>query len=109
MPGPNILDRLQKKFGAKISGSKLQALDPWIEVTPAGLVEVCQYLKTEPDLKFELLNCITAVDYFERRRVNSHSLAHRDYYRGFHHSCELLQQHGVRCGFRDRSDLFVEL
>jgi NADH-quinone oxidoreductase subunit C len=65
MPGPNILDRLQKKFGAKISGSNLQALDPWIEVTPAGLVEVCQYLKTEPDLKFELLNCITAVDYFE--------------------------------------------
>ena len=36
-----------------------------IEVAPAGLVEVCEYLKTEPELHFNLLNCITAVDYFE--------------------------------------------
>jgi NADH-quinone oxidoreductase subunit C len=65
MAGQTLLDRLQKKFGNKISGSNLQALDPWIEVTPAGLVEVCQYLRTEPDLSFEMLNCITGVDYFE--------------------------------------------
>jgi NADH-quinone oxidoreductase subunit C len=65
MPGPNVLDRLKAKFGNKITGSNLQAIDPWIELSPAGLVEVCQYLKTEPELKFELLNCITAVDYFE--------------------------------------------
>jgi NADH-quinone oxidoreductase subunit C len=65
MAGQTLLDRLQKKFGSKISGSNLQALDPWIEVAPAGLVEVCQYLKTEPDLSFEMLNCISGVDYFE--------------------------------------------
>ena len=65
---PNVFDRLKQKFGNKISGSNLQALDPWVEVTPEGLVEVCQFLKTEPDLKFELLNCITAVDYFEPDR-----------------------------------------
>jgi len=65
MAGQNLLDRLKGKFGNKISGSNLQAIDPWIEVMPAGLVEVCQYLKTDPDLQFNLLNCITAVDYFE--------------------------------------------
>jgi len=56
MAGQSLLDRLTKQFGNKISGSNLQALDPWIEVTPAGLVGVCQYLKNEPDLSFELLN-----------------------------------------------------
>ena len=60
-----LLDRLKKKFAEKISGSNFEAIDPWIEVTPAGLVEVCRYLKSEPDLSFELLNCITGVDYFE--------------------------------------------
>src|SRR5688572_2489583 len=65
MAGQSLFDRLKAKFGNKISGSNLQALDPWIEVTPDGLVDVCEYLKTEPDLSFELLNCISGVDYFE--------------------------------------------
>jgi NADH-quinone oxidoreductase subunit C len=60
-----LLDRLKKKFGDKISGSNFEAIDPWIEVTPAGMVEVCRYLKSESDLSFELLNCVTGVDYFE--------------------------------------------
>jgi NADH-quinone oxidoreductase subunit C len=61
----SVLDRLKKKFGDKISGANFEAIDPWIEVKPAALVEVCQFLKTDPDLRFELLNCITVVDYFE--------------------------------------------
>lgn len=65
MSGKSFLDQLQKKFGSKITGSNLAALDPWIEVAPEGLVEVCQYLKTEPNLQFDMLNCITGVDYFE--------------------------------------------
>jgi NADH-quinone oxidoreductase subunit C len=60
-----VLDRLQKKFGSKITGVNAQAIDPWIEVAPAALVDVCEFLKTDSELKFELLNCITAIDYFE--------------------------------------------
>ncbi len=65
MSGQAFLDRLQKKFGSAITGSNLQAIDPWIEVAPEGIVEVCKYLKHDPELKFDLLNCITGVDYFE--------------------------------------------
>ena len=65
MSGQSLLDRLKKKFGDSISGANLQAIDPWIEVQPAGLLEVCQYLKNDPDLRFDMLNCITGVDYFE--------------------------------------------
>lgn len=62
---PNVFDRLKQKFGDKITGSNLQAIDPWIEVAPQGLVEVCQFLKSDPELKMEMLNCISGVDYFE--------------------------------------------
>ncbi|GIW94793.1 MAG: NADH-quinone oxidoreductase subunit C [Pirellulaceae bacterium] len=65
MSGPILLDRLKAQFGDKITGANLEAIDPWIEVAPEGLVEVCQYLKTQDDLQFNFLNCITAVDYFE--------------------------------------------
>jgi len=65
MSGEVFLNRLKAKFGDKISGANFEAIDPWVEVTPDGLVPLCQYLKTEPDLEFNVLNCITGVDYFE--------------------------------------------
>jgi len=65
MSGGNFLDRLTSRFGDKITGSRLDALDPWIEVAPEGLVEVCRFLKSDPELSFDMLNCITAVDYCE--------------------------------------------
>lgn len=65
MSGQDLLTRLQSKFGELITGSNLKAIDPWIEVAPQGLVAVAQFLKSDPDLRFNVLNCITAVDYFE--------------------------------------------
>ena len=65
MRGQGFLDRLKQEFGDRITGANLQAIDPWIEVSPAGLVDVCTYLRDQPDLRFNMLNCISAVDYFE--------------------------------------------
>ena len=65
MSGQTFFDRLKKRFPDRITGADLDALDPWIEVSPDGLVEVCTYLRDQPDLRFNYLNCITAVDYFE--------------------------------------------
>jgi hypothetical protein len=47
MSGQDLLTRLKQKFGGKITGSNLQALDPWIEVSPEGLVEVCRFLRDD--------------------------------------------------------------
>ena len=60
-----ILEKLQQQFEAEIVTSDLEALDPWIEVTPVGLVDVCRALRDEPDLRFNMLHCISGVDYFE--------------------------------------------
>jgi len=65
MSGPNFIERLTKRFGAAITGANLDAIDPWIEVSPEGLVEVSRFLRDDPELGFNLLNCITAVDYLE--------------------------------------------
>ena len=65
MSGTSTLQRLQQRFGDLVTGSNLTAIDPWIEVSPAGLVEVCRFLRDDPELRLDMLNCITGVDYFE--------------------------------------------
>ena len=56
---------LDQQFGARIKEKKAEAIDPFIVVEPGALIEVCQFLRDEPRLKFELLNCISGVDYLE--------------------------------------------
>ena len=65
MAGEEFLGRLNKQFGDGITGGNFEAIDPWIEVSPDALLAVMEYLRDQPDLRFEMLNCITAVDYFE--------------------------------------------
>src|SRR5262249_49944643 len=65
MRGQTFLDRLKQRFSDKITGSNLEAIDPWIEVSPDGLIEICTYLREEPDLQFNMLELISGVDYFE--------------------------------------------
>jgi len=65
MSGESFVDQLKQQFPEHITGFNLEALDPWIEISPQGLVEVCKYLRDAPDLRFNMLNCITVVDYFE--------------------------------------------
>ena len=65
MKPEEFLDRLKQKFGERVRGANFEALDPWVEASPEGVVEVCRYLRDEPDLRFNFLNSITVVDYFE--------------------------------------------
>lgn len=65
MSGQEFVDRLKQQFGDKITGANLEAIDPWIEISPDGLVDVCTYLRDDPDLRFDMCNCISGVDYFE--------------------------------------------
>jgi NADH-quinone oxidoreductase subunit C len=61
-----IFDRLSQKFGAQITGKNFDAIDPWIEIHPDFLTKVAQFLQDQPDLAFDMLHCITGVDYFEK-------------------------------------------
>jgi len=65
MDAKALAERLSERFGDRILGTRLDAIDPWVEVMPSALPEVCRYLRDELELRFNLLNCITAVDYFQ--------------------------------------------
>ena len=44
MTPAETVSRLEQQFGPKIKGKKLDALDPFVTVDAADLVEVCQFL-----------------------------------------------------------------
>ncbi|MEN6458499.1 MAG: NADH-quinone oxidoreductase subunit C [Thermoguttaceae bacterium] len=60
-----IHDKLQHTFGPWLVAHDFAAVDPWIEICAEGLPDIARYLRDEPDLAFDMLHCITGVDYFE--------------------------------------------
>ena len=65
MSGQDLITQLKERFGDQIQGANLEAIDPWIEIAPEGLLEVCRFLHDDPELRFDFLSCISGVDYFE--------------------------------------------
>ena len=65
MTPAEIISLLEEKFPGRIKSKKLDALDPYFVVEPADLIGVCRFLKEDPRLSFEFLNCISGVDYLE--------------------------------------------
>lgn len=61
----DIHQRLVSRFGDAIRELKSGVIDPWIEVAVPAIADVGEYLRTEPDLKFESLNDQTASDWLE--------------------------------------------
>src|SRR5436190_4280688 len=65
MNATEIVAALEAKFGERIKAKKLDAIDPFVTVEPADLMEVCRVLRDDPLLRFDILNCISGVDYLE--------------------------------------------
>jgi NADH-quinone oxidoreductase subunit C len=90
-----VLDRLKKKFGDKITGGNTTALDPWIEVAPDALPEVCRFLRDEKDLRFNYLNCISGVDYFEGDPKKAAKVDWKPHMEVVYHLWSLVHKHSV--------------
>ncbi len=63
MSTKRLVTDLRSRFGEKFLNANLDVADQWVELSPEGLVEICRYLRDTPQLSFDMLNCITAVDY----------------------------------------------
>ncbi len=61
----SLVEKLKHRFKDKIAGANLENVDPWIEVAPSGLAEICRFLKEDPSTSYEYLNSICVVDYCE--------------------------------------------
>jgi len=59
----SIVERRERQFGGDIIGSHAEAIDPSVQVAPERLGDICRFLRDEPDLRFNLLQWISGVDY----------------------------------------------
>ncbi len=65
MTHAEIIALLEQQFGPAITAKNVEALDPCVTVEPVRLAEVAAFLRDDSRLKFEILNDVSGVDYFE--------------------------------------------
>jgi NADH-quinone oxidoreductase subunit C len=65
MTAAEIAALLEQQFGSRIKSKNLEAIDPFVILDAADLIDVCRFLKEDSRLRFDLLNCISGVDYLE--------------------------------------------
>jgi NADH-quinone oxidoreductase subunit C len=65
MTATDVTTILEERFGPAITGKKLDTIDPWVTLDVGRLIEICRFLRDDPRLRFDLLNCISGVDYLE--------------------------------------------
>jgi NADH-quinone oxidoreductase subunit C len=96
MNAADIHNLLLAEFGAeKITGAKLDSLDPWVEVAPAAIHEVCRFLKYDPRLQFDHLNDLTGVDYFEPDAKKAAKFGHEPHLEAVYHLTSYALRHRI--------------
>ena len=95
MQAAAVHQKLVAQFGDQITGAKLDALDPWIEVAPAAIADVARYLKTDADLLFDSLNDLTGVDYFEPDPKKAAKLGHEPHLEVVYHLYSFTHKHAL--------------
>ncbi len=65
MTGAEILARIRDHLGVgeEATVADGEAKDPWIRIAPESLESVAGFLKSDPDLDFDTLHCVSGVDY----------------------------------------------
>jgi NADH-quinone oxidoreductase subunit C len=62
LDGKSIHERLVGRFVEKIVSFQ-EGIDPYSVVAPEALPEACRFLKSDPDLAFDNLMCLSGADY----------------------------------------------
>jgi NADH-quinone oxidoreductase subunit C len=65
MTAADIAALLEQQFGSRLKSKNLEAIDPYVVVDAPDLLDVCRFLKEDHRLHFDMLNCISGVDYLE--------------------------------------------
>src|SRR4051794_5712757 len=73
MTPEDVLKRLQKQFGEEAAfdfhADPVKDKDPWFQVDPWRIEEICEFLRDAKGLEFDYLECITGVDYPDDKRI----------------------------------------
>src|SRR5262245_47977640 len=93
MTAAEIHKNLVARFGDKISGANLEALDPWVEVAPQAIAEVCAHLRDDPALRFDALNNLSGVDYCEPDPKKAAKFGHDPHLEVVYHLYSYVHRH----------------
>lgn len=88
-----LLGRLRQQFPEGVLAESLESLDPWVEVRPDWLRQVCTFLRDDPELRFQMLHCITALDYLEVQPDRSFQAGSAGYLEVLYHLSSLVYRH----------------
>ncbi len=72
MTAADIHEKLRQQFGDAVTGFDADATDPTIHVAQASLLPVAQYLRSDTALEFDVLMCLSSVDWGENLGVVYH-------------------------------------
>ncbi len=96
MTAEEIQKLLLDKFGSqKITGANLQAVDPWIEVSPAAIHEVALFLRDDARLRFDHLNNLCGVDYCEPDTKKAAKFGHEPHVEVVYHLSSFELRHKI--------------
>jgi NADH-quinone oxidoreductase subunit C len=62
MDAKAVHESLTRKFGEKVTGANLEAKSPFVVVAADAIVEVAAFCKSDPDLAFDNLMCLSGVE-----------------------------------------------
>src|SRR6202022_460868 len=79
----------------KIKSKKADALDPFVVVDAGDLPEVCRFLRDDPRLRFEMLNCISGVDYLEPDPKKVPKAGFDPHLEVVYHFCSITLKHRI--------------
>jgi NADH-quinone oxidoreductase subunit C len=91
MEAKAIAERLQQQLGDRIQAAQLEAANPWLVVAPEAIAEVGAFAKSDPELAFDNLMCLSAVDYPKEDPPRMELVYHLFSYR--HHHSFVLKVH----------------
>jgi NADH-quinone oxidoreductase subunit C len=93
MAPAGIVALLKERFGPAITGEKLDGCDPWVSVEVSRLVDVCAFLRDDSRLRFDLLNCITGVDYLETDAKKAPKAGYEPHLEVVYHISSFVHRH----------------
>lgn len=69
MEAKEIYERLEKQFPGKVAGFKGDVPEPYCMADAQAVVEVCRVLRDDPELNFEVLSDLTALDWPKDEKI----------------------------------------
>ena len=91
MDAKSISERLKQRFGDRIVSLAPDALNPWAVVATEAIAEVAAFAKSDPELAFDNLMCLSGVDYPKEDPPRLEVVYHLFSYR--HRHCFVLKVH----------------